>query len=63
MLNFAEKIAPSGALTYGARGSGKDDRVALGLVAAMAEAKGMLRGSPYAKNRRRTEYGPSDEAA
>ena len=49
LLAFEEKITPSGALTFGARGAGHDDYVALLLTAAMADAAGHLRGSPYGK--------------
>jgi hypothetical protein len=37
LLAFEEKIAPSGQFTFGARGSGHDDFVALLLTAAMAD--------------------------
>jgi hypothetical protein len=51
LLNFQERITPSGALTYAARGSGHDDRVALLVTAAMAEAEGLLPSSPFAPRR------------
>lgn len=35
LLNFEERITPSGAFTFGARGSGHDDHVALLISAAM----------------------------
>ena len=36
LLSFEERITPAGAFTFGARGSGHDDYVALLLTAAMA---------------------------
>jgi hypothetical protein len=45
LLSFDEKIAPSGAFTYGGRGNSHDDYVALLLTAAMATLVGGLRGS------------------
>ena len=42
MLAFEERITPSGAFTFGARGSGHDDYVALLLTAAMATLDGKL---------------------
>lgn len=47
LIAFEEKITPSGSLTFGARGSGHDDYVALLLTAAMAEQAGLLHGSPH----------------
>lgn len=46
LLAYTEKITGSGTITYGARGSGKDDHVALLLNAAMAELEHGLPGSP-----------------
>lgn len=46
LLQFEERIAPSGAFTFGARGTGHDDFVALLLTAAMAEARGLIPGGP-----------------
>jgi hypothetical protein len=37
LLGFEERIAPTGQFTYGARGSGHDDFVALVITAAMSE--------------------------
>lgn len=42
LLAFEERITPSGAFTFGARGSGHDDYVALLITAAMAELDGRL---------------------
>lgn len=42
LLLFEEKITATGALTFGARGSGHDDEVALLLTAAMAQAAGWI---------------------
>jgi hypothetical protein len=44
LLAFEERLSPSGAFTFGARGSGNDDYVALCLTAAMSDAAGALRG-------------------
>lgn len=46
LLAFRETITPSGYLTYAGRQRAKDDRVALLLTAAMADAMGGLPGSP-----------------
>jgi hypothetical protein len=40
LLTFEERIAPSGQFTFGARGSGHDDYVALLITAAMADTVG-----------------------
>lgn len=42
LVAFEERALPSGALTFGARGSGHDDFVALVLTAALAELDGHL---------------------
>lgn len=42
LATFEEKFTPTGALTYGARGSGHDDYVALLITAAMADIEGFL---------------------
>lgn len=42
LKKFEEKYTPSGNITYAARGSGHDDRVALLLTTAMAEIQGHL---------------------
>ena len=46
LRGFTEKITPGGGLTFGARGSGHDDYVALLLTAAMADERNLLPGSP-----------------
>jgi hypothetical protein len=46
LLSFEEKILPSGAITFGARGSGHDDYVALLITAAIADLDRGLPGSP-----------------
>ncbi len=46
LLSFEEIVRPSGAFTFGARGSGHDDYVALLITAAMADAADLLPGSP-----------------
>jgi hypothetical protein len=47
LLTFEERIAPSGAFTFGARGSGSDDYVALLITAALADIKRRIK-SPAA---------------
>jgi hypothetical protein len=42
LLGFEERVNASGMLTFGARGSGHDDFVALLITAAMAEVEGAL---------------------
>jgi hypothetical protein len=49
LLEFEERTTTTGAFTFGARGSGHDDFVALLLTAAMADASRYLRGSPSRK--------------
>lgn len=44
---FSEKITPNGSFSYGAR-TGHDDYAALLLTLAMAEAEGLVSGSPLA---------------
>ena len=51
LLQFEERITPSGAFTFGARGSGHDDFVALLITAAMADVEGKIR-SPRAERER-----------
>lgn len=46
LLSFEERITSSGAFTFGARGTGHDDYVAVLLTAAMADLDGELAGSP-----------------
>jgi hypothetical protein len=46
LLEFEERTSTTGGFTFGARGSGHDDFVALLLTAAMAEKARLLRGSP-----------------
>ncbi|AKV04563.1 hypothetical protein AKJ09_11226 [Labilithrix luteola] len=48
LLEFEEKITPSGQLTFGARGNRHDDYVALLITAALAEQNGLLSMSPTA---------------
>ncbi len=45
LRSFEERIAPSGAFTFGARGNGHDDFVALILTAALANLDGGVRGA------------------
>lgn len=45
LLAFEERVTSSGALTFGARGTGHDDYVALLLTAGLAEVAGELDGS------------------
>lgn len=54
LRSFEEKVLPSGSLSFGARGSGHDDFVALLLTAAMVDAKGSL-PRPGSSN----DYAPS----
>lgn len=46
MLSFEERLTPAGAFTFGARGTGHDDYVALLITAAMVEIAGGLRAKP-----------------
>jgi hypothetical protein len=55
LLNFEEKILPSGAIGFGARGSGHDDYVALLLTAAIADLDRGLPGSPTREANQRNE--------
>lgn len=48
LLSFEERIDASGAFTFGARGSGHDDFVALLITAALADEDRRLPGSPLA---------------
>ena len=48
LATFEERFTASGALTFGARGSGHDDFVALLLTAALAEEAGFLVAAPVA---------------
>jgi len=43
---FTSRPTPGGGFTFGARGSGHDDYVALVLTAALASLEGLLHGSP-----------------
>jgi len=45
LLSFEERIAPSGAFTFGARGNGHDDYVSLILTSALANLEGGLKGA------------------
>lgn len=49
LMDFEERIAPSGGFTFGARGSGHDDFVALLITAAIADSERLLKGSPGRK--------------
>lgn len=60
LVAFAEKITSSGSFKYEGAGV-HDDRVALLLGAAMAEAEGLLSGSPHAPLRHRTELHDYEE--
>ncbi|MBK8994633.1 MAG: hypothetical protein IPM35_02630 [Myxococcales bacterium] len=51
LLAFEERITPSGSFTFGARGSGHDDYVALLITAAMADLERGLPGSPRLERR------------
>lgn len=46
LSSFEERVSASGAFTFGARGTGHDDYVALLLTAAMADAAELIPGSP-----------------
>lgn len=46
LLSFEERVNTSGDFTFGARGSGHDDFVALLLTAALGDEAGALAGSP-----------------
>lgn len=46
LYGFSEKVTPSGTITFGARSSGHDDRVALLITSMLAEQHGLLRGTP-----------------
>lgn len=63
LLSFEEKLSPSGILTFGARRGTHDDRVALLINAAMAEAQFLLDGSPNGRNNRRRELHDHAEQA
>lgn len=54
LSTFEEKISPSGAITFGARGSGHDDYVALLITAALADERGLLPSSPIGARTRRS---------
>lgn len=55
LLNYAERITPSGAITYSARGNGHDDRAALLITSALAEIEGLTDGAPTHVSRQRHE--------
>ena len=50
LLEFEERTTTSGAFTFGARGSGHDDYVALLITTAIAESERQLTGSPSKRN-------------
>lgn len=54
---YSERLTPSGAITYSARGSGKDDRVATLITAAIADVEGHVPSSPIRKPRGCIESG------
>jgi hypothetical protein len=58
LLEFEERITPSGTFTFGARGSGHDDYACLLLTAALADVDGALRDSPYRHGSRKAEIAP-----
>ncbi len=57
LRQFRERILPSGAISFGARSGGHDDRVAVLLTAMMADSEGHMRGSPFVRGSARTDYG------
>jgi hypothetical protein len=58
LLNYAERITQSGAITYSARGTGHDDEAALLITCAMGELERLVPGSPaYFPNHRVTVPG------
>jgi hypothetical protein len=51
LLNYAERITPSGAITFSARGTGHDDEAALLITFALGELERLVPGSPaYIQN-------------
>lgn len=52
---FTQKITPSGALSFGARGRAHDDRIMTLLLAARVDAEGRLTGSPISTLSTKTE--------
>lgn len=60
LLAFEERITPSGAFTFGARGSGHDDFVALLLTSAMAEIAGSLQPGGTGERLYRIEHDPDN---
>jgi hypothetical protein len=61
LAGLQERITPSGAITYGARGSGHDDYAALLLTLAMADAESLVPLSPLGRYpRRRRDLGALD---
>lgn len=59
LLEFTEKVLPTGAVSFGGRATAKDDRVATILSALMAEAQGLL-WSPYRQRNGRART-PEDQ--
>lgn len=51
LLSFEERVTASGGFTFGARGTGHDDYVALLLTAAMADAAHKIPDSPHGGSR------------
>lgn len=59
LLAFEERLLPSGLSSYGARRGGHDDRVALLLNLAIADAAGLLHGSPLRVPSTRVDHSPN----
>jgi len=59
LLSFQERLTPSGMITFGARSSGHDDRVACILTALMAESEGLF-WSPATATKRSRSAIPSE---
>lgn len=53
LLSFDERITRSGTMTYSGRGTTHDDLVSLCLLAAAADAEGLISHSPYQQRTRR----------
>jgi hypothetical protein len=53
LLQFDQRILPSGAITFGGRGATHDDLAALIVTAAIADTNGQLYATPY---RRQSVY-------
>lgn len=55
---YSERVTTSGAITYSARGSGRDDRVATLITGLIADMEGQISLSPLHRPRYVTEIGP-----